>query len=159
MRVYTTKEASELSGLSVRALRKRVERGQLRAVQHGRYWRIPHSELERHGLVGPEGTAGDEGTEGTQNDLAPVMAELERVRTENARLTQELARLRPLPAQVETITEDLFRERAERQAAQQAGEQAREERDELRTQLEEIASAGPIRAFRLRRKLRAEQAE
>ena len=56
MKTYTTQEAAAATGLSVRALRKRIERGQLRAVQHGRYWRLPHAELERAGLVPSEGT-------------------------------------------------------------------------------------------------------
>ena len=65
MKTYTTQEAAELTGSTVRALRKRIERGQLRAVQQGRYWRIPHAELERLGLIGSEGTERGQGTKGT----------------------------------------------------------------------------------------------
>lgn len=44
---------------------------------------------------------------------------------------------------------------AERQLAEQRTAEAVAARDELRAQLQEIAGAGPIRALRLRRKLRA----
>jgi excisionase family DNA binding protein len=51
MRIYTTQEAAELTGSTVRALRKRIERGQLRAVQHGRY--LAHPAL-RARACGPD---------------------------------------------------------------------------------------------------------
>ncbi|MDQ6807204.1 MAG: helix-turn-helix domain-containing protein [Actinomycetota bacterium] len=156
MKTYTTQEAAKLTGSSVRALRKRIERGQLRAVQHGRYWRIPHAELERNGMVVPsEGTPAPEGTEGTDNGAAVVMAELERIRAENGRLTQELARLRPLPAQIERVTEDLQRERAERLAAQAQGAAQAQAADELRERERQLAEAGFFERRRLLRDLRA----
>ncbi len=155
MRTYTTQEASEITGVSVRALRKRVERGQLRAVQQGRYWRIPRAELERAELLSPldEGTQELEGTEGTGHDSGAeaLLRKLESTRAENVRLTQELARLRPLPQQVETVTQDLHRERSERQAAEARAL-------ESRSWQERLADAGWRERRRMLRELRAEHA-
>lgn len=150
MKTYTTQEAAELTGSTVRALRKRIERGQLRAVQHGRYWRIPHGELERCGLVGPEGTDRGQGTE----DATAVLAALERERAERRRLAQEVARLRPLTAHVEQVTEDIQRERAERLAAEARATQAMSAADELRERERQLAEAGFFARRRLLRELR-----
>jgi len=149
MRTYTTQEAATATGLSVRALRKRIERGQLRAVQHGRYWRLPHAELKRAGLVPSEGAQLPEGTEGTSDGLASLLADLEATRAENVRLTQELVRLRPLPVQVDAVTEDLLRERAERQAAEARAEVEASAAAEAREWRSRLAVAG----WRERRRL------
>jgi excisionase family DNA binding protein len=154
MKTYTTQEAAELTGSSVRALRKRIERGQLRAVQHGRYWRIPHGELERCGLIGPEGT--DRGQR-TKDDAA-VLAALERERAERQRLTQEVARLRPLTAHVERITEELHRERAERLAAEARVAEAMDAAQELRERERQLAEAGFFARRRLLREFRRQPA-
>jgi excisionase family DNA binding protein len=54
MRTYTISEAAELTGFTRKAIARRVERGSLRSVvRHGRR-RIPHSELERAGLISGE---------------------------------------------------------------------------------------------------------
>lgn len=159
METYSTQEASSLTGLSVRALRKRIERGQLRAVQHGHYWRIPRSELARQGLIGlAEGTPEGEGTEGTDNDLAPFLAELERVRTENERLTRELARLRVLPEHVERVTEDLHRERTERMTAEAKAAAEAKAVSEARNWQRRLAQAGWRERRRMLRELRQEAA-
>lgn len=157
MRTYTTQEAAELTGSSVRALRKRIERGQLRAVQHGRYWRIPHAELERMEMIRPEGTERGHDTEGTPGPDV-VLAELERVRFERDRLTQELARLRPLPEQIERITEDLHREHAERTAAEAKLAEAVSAAEELRAAERTFAAAGFFERRRMLRALRQRQA-
>jgi excisionase family DNA binding protein len=153
MRTYTTQQAAELTGTSVRALRKRIERGQLRAVQHGRYWKIPHPELVRLGMIAPEGTSRGQVTEGTAGPDA-VLAALERERAERERLTQELARLRPLPAQIERITEDLHRERAERLAAEAKAGEAMSVAEELRAAERALAAAGFFERRRMLRELR-----
>lgn len=66
--------------------------------------------------------------------------------------------MRALPARVEAeresrerMEEAFHQERADKQAAELAAQ-------ELQEQLEEVATAGPIRALRLRGKLRAEHA-
>jgi excisionase family DNA binding protein len=156
MRTYTTQEAAELTGSSVRALRKRIERGQLRAVQHGRYWKIPHTELERLGMIGPEGTARGQETEGTNGPDVMLVA-LERERAERERLTQELARLRPLPEQIERITEDLHRERAERIAAEAKASEAMGAAEELRAAERMFVEAGFFERRRMLRELRRRQ--
>lgn len=154
MKTYTTQEAAELTGSTVRALRKRIERGQLRAVQQGRYWRIPHAELEHLGLIGSEGTERGQETEGTD----AVLAALERERAERRRLAQEVARLRPLTAHVERVTEDLHRERAERLAAEARATEAADVAEELRERERALAAAGFFARRRLIRELRHQAA-
>jgi excisionase family DNA binding protein len=156
MRTYTTQEAAELTGTSVRALSKRIERGQLRAVQHGRYWRIPHAELERLEMIGPERTARGQGTQGTDGPDV-MMAALEREHAERERLTQELARRRPLPAQIERVTEELHRERAGRMAAEAKVLEALGTAEELRAAERALADAGFFERRRMLRELRRHQ--
>jgi excisionase family DNA binding protein len=55
MRTYTISEAAELTGLSRKAIARRVERGSLRSLVRDGRRRIPRSELERAGLIGSEG--------------------------------------------------------------------------------------------------------
>lgn len=55
----TIREASRATGLSVKALRRRIERGTLRAIVVNERRRIPMSELLRAGLLRTEG--GDPG--------------------------------------------------------------------------------------------------
>lgn len=54
----TIREAADLTGLTVKALRLRVEREQLRSVLKDGRRRIPVSELVRHGLLKEGGSAG-----------------------------------------------------------------------------------------------------
>lgn len=150
METFTIREAAERCQLSYQAMRRRVDRGSIQVLVKEGVRRIPRTELERVGLW--RGSASD----------APEA--LQRLQAENERLRRELRELRQLPAQVdaerqarERVEEAFHRARAEQQTAEHAGEQVRGERDELRVQLEEIASAGPIRAFKLRRRLRAER--
>ncbi len=144
METYTTAEAARLTGTTVRALRKRIERGTLRAARAGEGWRIPHSELERAGL----------------HISAPVPAtELVRELAETIRRQErELIALRALPAKVEQHRHTLAALDVERQEAQRRAAQSDAEAQALRAEVEQIAAAGPIRALRLRRKLRATHA-
>jgi excisionase family DNA binding protein len=119
-RLLTISEAATLTGLSRKALTRRVERGSLRAVKDERGRRvIPRGELERVELLNPDGSPGDEGSPG---------GEL-------------------------VIWRDLYEH--ERQEREAADAHARE----LEHDLIAIANAGPIRALRLRRQLRAKLAE
>lgn len=132
------REAAKACGVSYQAMRTRVDRGQIEVVKRDGTRRIPEIELEKVGLLG-----------------GPTDPEVVQLRLENAELRHELQTMRALPARVEAERE--ARERMEEafhqaRAEKQAGDQAAEE---LRSQLEEIASAGPIRALRLRRRLRA----
>jgi hypothetical protein len=119
-RLLTISAAATLTGLSRKALTRRVERGSLRAVKDERGRRvIPRGELERVELLNPDGSPGDEGSPG---------GEL-------------------------VIWRDLYEH--ERQEREAADAHARE----LEHDLIAIANAGPIRALRLRRQLRAKLAE
>lgn len=51
MRTYTISEAADLTGMSRKAIARRVERGSLRSVVRNGRRRIPRSELVRAGLV------------------------------------------------------------------------------------------------------------
>ena len=96
---YTIREAAELCGVSVMAMRKRVDRGGVRAVLRDGVRRIPHSELERHGLL-----------------AGARERELEATVT---RLRAEIVDLRLIPEQLETtwraklVAEEHARERAQ----------------------------------------------
>ena len=61
MRTFTIAEAAELTGLSRKAIARRVERGSLRSVVRNGRRRVPRSELVRAGLL-PDA---DDGTPGT----------------------------------------------------------------------------------------------
>jgi excisionase family DNA binding protein len=50
-RVYTVAEAAELTGATVKAIRNRCDRGQLRTVKRGGIRLIPLTELQRAGLL------------------------------------------------------------------------------------------------------------
>jgi excisionase family DNA binding protein len=145
METYTTAEAARLTGTTVRALRKRIERGTLRAARGGGGWRIPRSELERAGLhISPPAEA---------TELVAELAETIR------RQERELAALRALPAKVEQHRHTLAALHGERQAAELRAAQSDAEAQALRAEVAQIAAAGPIRALRLRRKLRVRPSE
>ena len=125
-----------------------MDRGSVQVLTKDGVRRIPRAELERTGLW--------------PGAHADAPAELQRLQAENEQLRGEL---RALPAQVDAEcqarerAEAAFHQaRAEQQTVEHAGERACQERDELNAQLREITSAGPIRALRLRRRLRAERA-
>ncbi len=147
MKTYTPPEVAELTGLSPRAIRKRIERGQLRAVQQGRYWRIPESELIRCGLL--KGAVEELAT-GHGNETTALLAALDLVEKAQARvdaLETELRELRLLPTEVKRTEEDLFRERAARKTLEAKTE-------ELGKELAQLTSAGLWGTFRLRRRLK-----
>ncbi len=59
METLTIAEAAEATGLTKKAIRNRVDRGQLRAVLRDGVRRIPRSELDRAGLDADSLEAGD----------------------------------------------------------------------------------------------------
>ena len=112
-RTYTIAEAAELTGLSRKAIARRIERGSLRSlVRNGRRL-VPRSELVRAGLVPEEGAAAPEpastwqapvpnaGAEGSPEVmLASLMRELlDRLERQNT----ELASYRAITAQAESL--------------------------------------------------------
>lgn len=144
METFTIREAAERCAVSYQAMRRRVDRGSLQALTKDGVRRIPRSELERAGLW--PGTR-----HGDSEEVSTLRRENERLRSElvqHRQLTERAAAAAEAEREARERMEDAFhRTRAERQAVDQAAL-------ELRAQLEEIASAGPIRALRLRRKLR-----
>lgn len=112
-RLLTISQAASLTGLSRKALARRIERGTLRSVKdaEGRHV-VPRGELERAQLIGVDGKPGNPGGELV-----------------------------------------LWRELYERE--RQEREQMAGRAQELERELVAIANAGPIRAMRLRRHLRA----
>jgi excisionase family DNA binding protein len=94
---YTLREAADLTGLNLQALRSRVDRGQIRAVKPGRgkARRIPRSELEAVGLsVEPKPAT-------TSQVVSDLLARLEEQAGELASLRQLEAVAGSLSAQVE----------------------------------------------------------
>lgn len=144
--VLTLSEAAAATGLTTVALRRRADRGSLRTVKRERAGQlvrcVPRSELIRTGLL--EGAGTDE------------LLEVEELRAEIDRLSGELTAMRQLTeratsaavAEADQARTVLVQERAEHRADVDA---LRGELDELR---DTIATAGPIKAMRLRRRLR-----
>jgi excisionase family DNA binding protein len=120
MQTFSTAEVAEMAGVSAEAIKKRVLRGQLRAVKRSGHWRIPLAELERAGIrVAPPA------------DTTALVAELSATIDKQA---AELAALRALPERVEAErarAEDLERER----------DQARAELNEIAAWRERLAAA------------------
>lgn len=145
MRTYTLEEAADVAGTTPKALARRIERGTLRSQLVDGKRRIPHAELDRAGLL-PD-------------------AELTQLRKRVESLTGELAQHRQLTERAESVAaaeraaHELTRsayveaETKQRAAEHQAAALA-EKTAELEQTLDELATAGPIRAMRLRRQLR-----
>jgi len=120
MRTYTIAEAAPLTELSARALRARVDRGQIRSVLRDGARRIPHTELERAGLL-----------QGSTPDTTEVIRELTAKLDAQA---AELAQLRALPERIEAERsrhdEQLAREAQARAEAERRAEAAEERASE-----------------------------
>lgn len=90
METYTIAEAAKATALSHKAIRNRVDRGQLRVSLRDGVRRIPASELERAGLLGPaaEAAKGQEPQGGSLggNMLGELLDRLERQAGELAEL-------------------------------------------------------------------------
>ena len=117
MRTFTIAEAAELTGLSRKAIARRVERGSLRSVVRNGRRRIPRSELVRAGLL-PEGDeAAPDGGPGTLLLPRPAPGEVEPAgRQEDVlaalvrelldrleRQSAEMAQLRALTVEAESL--------------------------------------------------------
>jgi excisionase family DNA binding protein len=118
LRTYTISEAADLTGLSRKAIARRVERGSLRSVMRNGRRRIPRSELVRNGLLedtekrpppgGPSapflprpGAGTDlEVTGGNEDMLAALFRE---VLDRFERQSQEMAQFRALTVQAESL--------------------------------------------------------
>ena len=58
-RTLTIKETAEATGLTIKAVRSRIERGTLPAVVRDGLRRIPYSELVRAGLIEADNRVGN----------------------------------------------------------------------------------------------------
>jgi excisionase family DNA binding protein len=118
LRTYTITEAAEASGLSRKAIARRVERGSLRSVMRNGRRRIPRSELMRAGLLGegdhppregdpaapflPHPAPGSALAEtGTSEDLLASL--FREVLDRFERQSQEIAQYRALTVQAESL--------------------------------------------------------
>jgi hypothetical protein len=130
-RLLTLTEAASATGMSRKAIERRVDRGTLRAVHDDRGRRvIPRGELERADLLGEGAPA-----VGASREVVVWREMYERERTAHETTREELM------AKADT-------ERAELTAQVAA---AAAEAKSLAIELAAIANAGPIRAWRLRR--------
>jgi len=139
--LLTIRQAAKVCGIGHEALRRRVDRGTIRAAK-GRdgVRRIPRAELERAGLW-PGVEPGD----------VALRAELEQTRRELVAVAAQAAAERQARERAELAQ---FQAHADAQAAKARQQQAEARAADLEEQLQQIAQAGPIRALRLRRQLR-----
>jgi hypothetical protein len=134
--LLTIRQAARVCQLGPQALRRRVDRGTIQAVKgHDGLRRIPRAELERAGLWPGQPHGGQE---------LELRAELQRAHRELAGLGAR------------ADAEQQARERAElaHHQARAAQRTAEAQHAQLAAELDELAAAGPIRAWRLRRELR-----
>jgi excisionase family DNA binding protein len=118
LRTYTITEAAEATGVSRKAIARRVERGSLRSVVRNGRRRIPRSELVRAGLLGdgqaqprfddpaapflPRPAAGGALAEtGTNEDMLAAL--FREVLDRFERQSQEIAQYRALTVQAESL--------------------------------------------------------
>ncbi len=135
MQTYTLREAAELCGMSVVAFRGRADRGSIRTVQRDGVRYVPHSELERAGLL--------------------PGAELRTLKVEVERLNKDLAVHRQL---VESTQQQRQAEQQARETAEAALHEQRAQTTMVQEKLEvlehDLAGAGPFRAWKIVRELR-----
>jgi hypothetical protein len=118
MRTLTITEAAEATGATVKAIRNRCDRGQLRFVLQRGVRRIPLSELQRAGLL--EGELGEELEAGERTDGAAVRELVSReLLAELGRAQAELGRVRALTERTESTERELREalDRAQRELA------------------------------------------
>jgi len=142
-------EAAELTGLSKKALQRRIERGSLPSVKRGSKRHIPVMELKRQGLLSPEGGA-DRAAAGEGVPLTPPAGEVEAVKAvarELAEKAEELGRYKALAASAVS----------QRQAETEARERLEAEVHRLRAELQEAEAKLARRSRWPWRRRRAEE--
>jgi hypothetical protein len=116
-RTYTIAEASELTGLSRKAVARRIERGSLQSLVRGGRRVVPHAELVRAGLVAEDGEAngpvdpagllsphpppGD--ADGAPTDVSVVASLMRELVDRLERQAGEIAQFRALTVQAESL--------------------------------------------------------
>jgi hypothetical protein len=135
-RVLTATEAAAATGLTVRAIRRRLDRGTLQHVKRDGVRLIPRSELERHGLLGGPATVEPDQRGRGSSDVAIVVRELRlELRAVVERATTAEGRAMVAESAVEGAQLEVFQTRAELLAAQ-------ERMADLERQLEQGAAHG-----------------
>jgi hypothetical protein len=157
---YSISEAAEATNLTKKAMRNRVDRGQLRFVLRDGVRRIPRSELERAGLNvsrdrGSPEAAERQGAAPGQPTPPDAMAEvLDRLE----RQAGELAELRVLTREADSLREERARlEVAVHESRARATEleaKLEAERQDAEARLGRLARAGWLERRRLLRELR-----
>ncbi len=128
---YTIAEASELTGLSKRALARRIERGQLAATKDGRLRYVSARDLATAGLLDP--TTGAPHAWARQRVQPDVVAR-EVVQT----LVRQSVEIHELQRRLEELSDE---SRSDDDALRMEIDRARAERRELRKALEEARAA------------------
>jgi excisionase family DNA binding protein len=123
---YTIAEASELTGLSKRALARRIERGQLPASKDGRLRYVTRRDLVEAGLIDP--TTGERAPWARRVDPNAVAREV--VQT----VVRQGVELHELRAQLRALVEE---SRHDDRELREEIERARDERRQLRRLLED----------------------
>jgi excisionase family DNA binding protein len=124
---FTIAEASELTGLSKRALARRIERGQLSATKEGRLRYVTRRDLAAAGLVNP--ATGAPPVWARQRVDASVVAK-EIVQT----LVQQSVELHEVRSQLRELIQE---SRNDDRELREEIERARDERRQLRKLLED----------------------
>lgn len=118
----TVQQAARATGLSAKALRRRIERGSLRSTLAGGLRRIPMSDLLEAGLLVPydERSGGGDGpsvapaaASGAVLDAGVLLERLERQ-------AEEIGELRARAGRAEALERELEAERSEWEQAQRA---------------------------------------
>ena len=172
METFTIAEAAELTGLTKKAMRHRVDRGQIRAVKYGGVRRISRAELERVGLRAdrPATTVNGDAVTGLkdalrarardldelQGHLQSTQRELDEIHGQLQSRERELedlqGHLRSRERELDDLRPQLQAEQALRIEAQAQAEQARAASQAEREWRDRLQAADP----RERRRLLAE---
>jgi excisionase family DNA binding protein len=129
-RTLTLAEAADATGLTRKALQRRVDRGSLRSVLIGGLRRVPVSELYRAGLLTETGAVeGDERSPSSEAAASPAgrrpALDVGELLDRLERQARELGEMRALTRQAESLQAQAEGERAARRAAEAALLEAR----------------------------------
>jgi chromosome segregation ATPase len=156
-------QAAKALGVSRRTVERMIDRGQLaRDMRHDnrvatvtKRSLVAALEVSRHDSVPRQSSRVSE----TPPDVAAALGAIERLTDaladERRQLTAASEDRRRAEHEREEARIEAARLKAQLEAAEQRSVDAGTAHDELRAQLAEIASAGPLRALRLRRELRS----
>lgn len=136
METFTISEAAEFTGLTKKAVRHRVDRGQIRAEKDGGIRRISREELARVGLVPPI-----------------VEPPAERAPELTGQVLQLKSALAALERELELSGQAFAQERDQREEAEARADRAVAEAEAERALRRRLAEAGPMERRRLLREI------